>query len=164
MLSAELRIRLDQDDAFRPLSEKTAATDRREARRDLSRHPLIEELERLTDAVRAAVEEANRPIAEQLALKVKARNVAIADTVAADVAAATLLEADKHCFPGWWNSSSVDPDLSRGLLFMIATRFSSSGLLSDDAMGFIGSLVETLKRRHYSPHVADELVDDDKDS
>ena len=57
-------------------------------------------------------------------------------------AAATLTEADKHCFPGWWGSSTADPELSRGLLFMVATRFSSAGLLTDDAMGFIGSLVQ----------------------
>ena len=31
------------------------------------------------------------------------------------------------------------------------TRFSSAGLLTDDAMGFIGSLVQVLKRRHYKP-------------
>ena len=98
-----------------------------------------------------AVEEANRPIAQQLTLKVKARNAAITDVLAAEIAAATLAEADKHCFPGWWNSSTVDPDLSRGLLLMIATRFPSAGLLTDDAMGFIGGLVQVLKRRHHKP-------------
>ena len=49
------------------------------------------------------------------------------------------------------STSSVDPALSRALLLMIATRFSSAGLLSDDAMGFIGSLVQVMKRRHYKP-------------
>jgi type I restriction enzyme R subunit len=38
---------------------------------------LIEELEKVTDAVRQAIDEVNRPIAQQLALKVKARNAAI---------------------------------------------------------------------------------------
>ena len=38
---------------------------------------LIRELENLTEAVRAAVEESNQPIGQQLALKVKARNAAI---------------------------------------------------------------------------------------
>jgi hypothetical protein len=32
-----------------------------------------------------------------------------------------------------------------------ATKFSSAGLLTDDAMGFIGSLVQTLRRRKYQP-------------
>jgi type I restriction enzyme R subunit len=151
MLSAELRIRLDQDDAFRPLSEKLQRLIDEKRAGTLAGIALIEELEKLTDAVRTAVEEANRPIGQQLALKVKARNAAIADTFAAEIAAATLEEADKLCFPGWWNSSTADPDLSRGLLLMIATRFSSAGLLTDDAMGFIGSLVQVLKRRHYKP-------------
>ncbi|MDI6748097.1 MAG: HsdR family type I site-specific deoxyribonuclease [Rhodocyclaceae bacterium] len=151
MLSAELRIRLDQDDAFRPLSERLQRLIDEKRAGTLAGIALIEELEKLTDAVRAAVEEANRPVAQQLALKVKARNAAITDTLAAEIAAATLAEADKHCFPGWWGSSTVDPELSRGLLFMIANQFSSAGLLTDDAMGFIGSLVQVLKRRHYKP-------------
>ena len=151
MLSAELRIRLDQDDAFRPLSEKLQRLIDEKRAGTLAGIALIEELEKLTEAVRAAVEEANRPVAQQLALKVKARNAAITDALAAEIAVATLTEADKHCFPGWWGSSAVDPELSRGLLFMVATRFSSAGLLTDDAMGFIGSLVQVLKRRHYKP-------------
>lgn len=151
MLSAELRIRLDQDDSFRPLSERLQRLIDEKRAGTLAGIALIGELEKLTDAVRAAVEEANRPVAQQLALKVKARNAAISDTLAAEIAAATLAEADKHCFPGWWVGSTVDPELSRGLLFMIATQFSSSGLLSDDAMGFIGNLVQVLRRRHYKP-------------
>ena len=149
MLSAELRIRLDQDEAFRSLSEKLQRLIDEKRAGTLAGIALIKELETLTDAVRATVEEAKRPLAQQLALKVKARNPAIADTLAAEIAAATLAEADKHCFPGWWSGSAADPDLSRGLLLMIAMRFSSAGLLADDAMGFIGTLVQTLKRRHY---------------
>jgi len=149
MLSAELRIRLDQDDAFRPLSEKLQRLIDEKRAGTLAGIALIEELEKLTDAVRTAVEEANRPVAQQLALKIRARNAAITETLAVEIAAATLVEADKHCFPGWWGSSTVDPELSRGLLFMIATRFSSAGLLTDDAMAFIGGLVQVLKRRHY---------------
>ena len=151
MLSAELRIRLDQDDAFRPLSEKLQRLIDEKRAGTLAGIALIEELEKLTEAVRAAVEEVNRPVAQQLALKVKARNAAISDGLAAAIAAATLAEADKHCFPGWWSSSSVDPELSRGLLFMVANQFPAAGLLTDDAMGFIGSLVQVLRRRHYRP-------------
>jgi type I restriction enzyme R subunit len=160
MLSAELRIRLDQDDAFRPLSEKLQRLIDEKRAGTLAGIALIEELEKLTDAVRAAVEEANRPVAQQLALKVKARNAAITDTLAVEIAAATLAEADKHCFSGWWGSSAVDPELSRGLLFMIANQFSTAGLLTDDAMGFIGSLVQVLKRRHYHPCVSAATGDD----
>ena len=149
MLSAELRVRLDQDDSFRSLSEKLQRLIDEKRAGTLAGIALIEELEKLTEAVRAAVEEANRPIAEQLALKVKARNAAITDALAAEIAATILTEADRHCFPGWWSSSTVAPDLSRALLLMVATHFSSAGLLTDDAMGFIGSLVQVLKRRHY---------------
>lgn len=149
MLTAELRIRLDQDETFRPLSEKLQRLIDEKRAGTLAGINLIAELEKLTEAVRAAVEEANRPIAQQLALKVKARKATISDAAAAEIAAATLAEADKHCFAGWWNTSSLDPELSRALLLMVATNFSSEGLLGDDAMGFVGSLVQVLKGRHH---------------
>ena len=60
--------------------------------------------------------------------------------------------ADKHCFPNWWATSTADPDLTKDLLMMVATKFSAAGLLTADAMGFIGTLVQTLRRRRYQPH------------
>lgn len=151
MLSSELRIRLDQDESFRLLSERLQRLIDEKRAGTLAGVALIEELEKVTDAVRQAIDEVNRPIAQQLALKVKARNPAIADTVAVDVAAATLQVADKHCFPNWWATSTADPDLTKDLLMMVATRFSAAGLLTADAMGFIGTLVQTLRRRRYQP-------------
>jgi type I restriction enzyme, R subunit len=152
MLTAELRIRLDQDEAFRPLSETLQRLIDEKRAGTLAGIALIKELEHLTDAVRAAVEEADRPVAQQLAAQVKKRNPAIADALAAEIAAATIREADRHCFPGWWNTSAADPELSRSLLLMLASRFSVAGLLTDDVMGFVNALVQTLKRRHHIPH------------
>ncbi|MDY0042893.1 MAG: hypothetical protein RBS57_21490, partial [Desulforhabdus sp.] len=151
MLSAELRIRLDEDELFRPLSEKLQRIIDEKRAGTLAGIALIEELETLTRAVRSAVEEVKRPIGQQLALKVKSRNMALNEAQAAEVAAAILAEADKVCFPGWWNSSSVDPELSNALLLLIAKQFSSMGLLAGDAMEFIGLLVQVLKRKHYRP-------------
>jgi type I restriction enzyme R subunit len=151
MLTAELRIHLDQDESFRPLSEKLQRIIDEKRAGTLAGIALIGELESLTEAVRAAVEEAKRPIGQQLALKIKARNVALSETQAAEVAVAILDEADKHCFPGWWNSTSVDPELSKALLLLLAQRFSALGLLAGDAMEFIGQLVQVLKRKHYKP-------------
>ena len=108
----------------------------------------------MTNAVRQAIDEVNRLIAQQLALMVKARDHAIADAVAVEVAAATLEVADKHCFPNWWATATADPDLTRDLLMMVATKFSAAGLLTADAMGFIGALVQALRRRRYQPHPA----------
>lgn len=151
MLSSELRIRLDQDESFRLLSERLQRLIDEKRAGTLAGVALIEELEKVTDAVRQAIDEVNRPIAQQLALKVKARNPAIADAVAVEVAAATLQVADKHCFPNWWATSTADPDLTKDLLMMVATKFSAAGLLTADAMGFIGTLVQTLRRRRYQP-------------
>jgi type I restriction enzyme R subunit len=151
MLSSELRIRLDQDESFRLLSERLQRLIDEKRAGTLAGVALIEELEKVTDAVRQAINEVNRPIAQQLALKVTARNPAIADAVAVEVAAATLEVADKHCFPNWWATSTADPDLTKDLLMIVATKFSTAGLLTADAMGFIGTLVQTLRRRRYQP-------------
>ena len=151
MLTAELSIRLDQDETFRPLSEKLQRIIDEKRAGTLAGIALIEELESLTEAVRSAVEEAKRPIGQQLALKIKIRNVALTEAQAAEVAAAILDEADKQCFPGWWNVSSIDPELSKALLLLLAQRFSALGLLAGDAMVFIGQLVQVLKRKHYKP-------------
>ncbi|MEO6596919.1 MAG: hypothetical protein ABIP94_19410, partial [Planctomycetota bacterium] len=151
MLSSELRIRLDQDESFRLLSERLQRLIDEKRAGTLAGIALIEEFEKMTDAVRQAVEEVNRPIAQQLAVKVKARNPAVTDAVAVEVAAATLELANKHCFADWWTTSTADPELTRDLLMMVAKRFSSAGLLSADAMVFIGTLVQTLKRRRYQP-------------
>lgn len=159
MLSAELRIRLDQDENFLSLAEKLQRLIDEKRAGTLAGIALIEEFEKLTEAVRAAVEEANRPIAQQLALKIKARNAAIDDALVAEIAAAILAEADKVCFSGWWNSSSIDPELSRNLVFMLASKFPAAGLLADDAMGLIGNFIQTLKRKHYksaNPVMPDE--------
>jgi hypothetical protein len=42
---------------------------------------------------------------------------------------------------------------------MIATQYSTAGLLADDVMGFISELVQVLKRRHYRPGVASSAGD-----
>jgi type I restriction enzyme R subunit len=159
MLTAELGVRLDQDETFRSLSEKLQRLIDEKRAGTLAGIALIEEYEKLTNEVRAAVEEAKRPLVQQLVLKVKARNAAIDDALAVSIAAATLTEADKLCFPGWWNTSTLDPDLTRALLLMIATQYSAAGLLTDDAMGFIGELVQVLKRRHSRPGAASHAGD-----
>lgn len=151
MLTAELRVRLDQDENFRSLSEKLQRIIDEKRAGTLAGIALLRELEALTTAVRAAVEEFKQPIAQQLAVKIKARNSALTETQAVAVAAAILEEADKHCFPGWWNSSTVDPELNKALLLLLATRFSALGLLAGDAMAFIGMLLQVLKRKHYKP-------------
>jgi len=155
MLTAELRIRIDQDESFRSLSEKLQRLIDEKRGGALGGAALIGRLEELSEAVRAAVEESQRPIAQQLALRIKSRNPALVDAIAAEAAAGVLVEADRLCFAGWWNSGTVDPELSNALLLLIARRFPTAGLLGDDPMAFIGALVQLLKRKHYKPHVAD---------
>lgn len=151
MLTAELRIRVEQDETFRPLSERLQRIIDEKRAGTLAGIALIEELEALSEAVRAAVEESKRPIGQQLARKIKERNAAFSEKQAAEAAAAVLDEADQLCFPGWWNSGAVDPDLSQALLLMLVRRFPALGMASDDAMEFIGELILALKRKRYKP-------------
>lgn len=155
MLTKELRIRLEQGEAFRPLSERLQRIIDQKRAGTLAGIALIEELESISEAVRIAVEESKRPIGEQLALKIKARNSALREAQTVKVAAAILEEVDKICYPGWWNNSTLDPELTNALLLLIARRFSSLGLLTDDAMVFIDSLVQVLKEKHYKPPATD---------
>ena len=155
MLTAELRIRLDQDENFRPLSEKLQRLIDDKRAGALGGVALIAALEEMTEAVRAAVEESQRPIAQQLTQRIKERNPALDDATAAAIAAGVLSEADGMCFTGWWNSSTVDPELSKALLVLIATRFPTSELFGADPMGFVTGLVHLLKRKHYRPRVED---------
>ncbi len=156
MLTAELRIHLDRDDVFRPLSEKLQRIIEAKRAGTLAGIALIEELESLTDAVRTAVEESKRPLAQQLAVKIKTRSKAVNDQQAAAVAASILRIADVECFPGWWGNDSVDPKLSQMILLMFAREYPTLELLSGNAMEFIGSLVLVLKRKRYVPRSPDE--------
>lgn len=157
MLTAELRVHLEEDEVFRPLSEKLQRIIDEKRAGTLAGIALIEEFEAMSDAVRKAVEETKRPIGQQLALKVKARNPSLNAEQSAEVATAILLEADKHCFPGWWNSTAVDPELSSALLLLIAQRFSSLSLLADDTMTFINELVQILKRKRFKPGIRESI-------
>jgi type I restriction enzyme R subunit len=77
MLTAELRIHLEQDETFQPLSEKLQRIIDEKRAGTLAGIALIEELEAMTEAVRTALEESKRPIGLQLALKIKAHNAAL---------------------------------------------------------------------------------------
>ena len=151
VLTAELRIRLEQNEAFWTLSEKLQQIIDEKRAGTLTDIALIEELKSLNEAVLSAVEEAKSPIDQQLALKIKNRNIAMTEAQAAEVAAAILEEADKHYPPSRWNSSPVDPELSRALLLLLSQRFSALGLLASDPIEFIGHLVQVLNRKHYKP-------------
>ncbi|MFM8333143.1 MAG: type I restriction endonuclease subunit R [Candidatus Methylumidiphilus sp.] len=151
-LSAELRVRLDQDDTFRALSEKLQRLIDEKRAGTLAGIALIEELERLTEAVRLAIEENQRPIGLALVMMVKSRNPALTETQVAEVAAAILAEAGKCCFPGWWKSPAIDPELSRNILLMLAEQYGALGILAGgNPMDFIGQCVQMLKRKHYRP-------------
>ncbi len=111
MLTAELRIRLDEDETFQLLSERLQRIIDEKRAGTLAGIALIEELERLTEAVRAAVEESKRPLGQQLALKIKARNPALTETQAAEVAAAILEEADKRVLSTTMHETWSQPGL-----------------------------------------------------
>ena len=155
-LSAELRIRLDQDESFRPLSEKLQRLIDEKRVGTLAGIALIEEMEKIAEAVRQTVEESKRPIGQALAMEVKKRVPTATETEAVNVANAILREADKLCFQGWWKGDAIDPELNRNLLFMLAQEFGELGILSSGKpMEFIAQCIKALKRKHYHPKHSD---------
>src|SRR5205085_10112740 len=63
MLTAEIRIRLDEDEDVRPLSERLDRIIEQKRAGSLAGISLLEELEQLTNEVVEIVEEARRPVA-----------------------------------------------------------------------------------------------------
>ena len=71
--------------SFQPLSKRLQRLIDEKRAGTLSGIALIEALGFLTEAVRTAVDEARRPIGQQLALKIKNRNAALTEPQAAEV-------------------------------------------------------------------------------
>jgi len=148
-LTAELRIRLDHDETFRPLSEQLQRLIDEKRAGALAGIMLIEELEKLTAAVVAAIEESKRPISQSLALAVKERVPGISDAKAVEIASAILTVADSICFPGWWDQrSDVETQLTREITLMLADRYRELTLIGA-GKDFVSVCIRLLKRKRY---------------
>jgi type I restriction enzyme, R subunit len=128
MLDAEIRLRLDEDEDVRPLSERLQRIIDEKRRGELAGVALLGELESLTAEVIEIVQEARRPVEESIAKEVSKRVGKLTDEGSHEVAQALIARARELCFPKWWAQGYMDTDLYREFTILLATDFRDLGL------------------------------------
>jgi type I restriction enzyme R subunit len=128
MLDAEIRVRLDEDEDIRPLSERLDRIIEQKRAGSLAAIALLNELQQLTTEVVAVVQEAQRPVVDSIADEVTKRVAGISDAQARSVAEAIVDRARDLCFDTWWSRSYMDTDLYREFTVLLATEFSDLDL------------------------------------
>jgi len=128
MLDAEIRLRLDEDEDVRPLSERLGRIIEKKRAGTLAGIALLRELEELTAQVVEIVQEAERPVIESIALEVGKRVPGISEEDARAVAEAVVARASQLCFPNWYAQTFMDTELYRELTILLATTFKDLSL------------------------------------
>jgi type I restriction enzyme R subunit len=123
MLDAEIRIRLDEDEDIRPLSERLNRIIEQKRAGTLAGIVLLKELEELTTQVVEVVQESQRPVDESIEQEVTKRVPRISDEKATAVADAIVARAGELCFPNWFAQPYMDTELYRELTILLATTF-----------------------------------------
>ncbi|TAK28843.1 MAG: HsdR family type I site-specific deoxyribonuclease [Chloroflexota bacterium] len=123
MLDAEIRIRLDEDEDIRPLSERLKRIIDQKRAGTLAGIALLKELEDLTKQVVDVVQEAQRPIRDSIAKEVANRVQGISEDDALAVAQAIVAKAAEKCFRNWFLQSHMDTELYREFTILLAKNF-----------------------------------------
>jgi type I restriction enzyme R subunit len=123
MLDAEIRIRLDEDEDVRPLSERLKRIIDQKRAGTLAGIALLRELEELTKEVVEVVQEAQRPVVNSIAKEVAKRVEGISDADALRVAEAIIGVAREKCFPNWFLQAHMDTELFREFTILLAREF-----------------------------------------
>jgi type I restriction enzyme R subunit len=145
MLDAELRIRLNEDDDVRPLSERLKRIIEHKRAGSLAGIALLRELEDLTVEVVDVVQEAHCPVVDSICKEVAQRVDGISEDDALAVAQAILGRARDLCFPNWWAQSSLDTELYRAITILLATDFKELGL-HGAGKAFVDRCIRLLKK------------------
>ena len=128
MLDAEIRIRLDEDEDVRPLSERLDRIIEQKRAGTLAGIALLQELEQLTAQVLEVVQEANRPVVVTIAQEVTKRVEGVSQETANAVAEAIVAKASDLCFPNWWMQAYMDIDLYREFTIVLVDGFKELNL------------------------------------
>jgi type I restriction enzyme R subunit len=148
MLDAEIRIRLDEDEDIRPLSERLERIIEQKRAGTLVGIALLRELEELTTQVVEVVQEAQRPVVESIAREVSKRVEGISDGAARSVAEAVVARASELCFPNWFAQSYMDDELYREFTILLATRFRDLNL-HGKGKDFVDRSIRLLKKARF---------------
>lgn len=147
-LDAEIRIRLDEDEDVRPLSERLQRIIDQKRAGTLAGIALLQELEDLTKQVVEVVEESDQPVADTIAREVTRRSEGATDAIAQQVATAIVARADNLCFPRWFSQSYMDTVLYREFTILLATEFKDRGLHGGSS-DFVDRCIRILKKARY---------------
>jgi type I restriction enzyme R subunit len=147
-LDAEIRVRLEEDEDLRPLSERLQRIIDQKRAGALAGIDLLRELEELTTQVVEIVEESERPVVETIAREVARRVDERSSETAEDVAKAIVSRADDLCFPNWFAQTHMDTELYREFTILLATRFRDLGL-HGGASDFVDRCIRILKKARY---------------
>lgn len=145
MLDAEVRVRLDEDEDVRPLSERLDRIIEQKRAGTLAGIALLKELEELTSQVVEVVQEAQRPVVESIAQEVAKRVEGISDERARSVAEAVVGRAGELCFPNWYAQGYMDTELYRELTILLATTFKDLNL-HGQGKDFVDRCIRLLKK------------------
>ena len=145
MLDAEIRIRLDEDEDIRPLSERLDRIIEQKRAGTLAGIALLRELEELTTQVVEVVQEAQRPVVDSIAQEVSKRVDGISDAAARSVAEAVVARAGELCFPNWYAQPYMDDELYREFTILLATRFRDLNL-HGQGKDFVDRCIRLLKK------------------
>jgi type I restriction enzyme R subunit len=149
MLDAEIRIRLDEDEDIRPLSERLECIIEQKRAGTLAGIALLRELEELTTQVVEVVQEAQRPVVESIAQEVSKRVEGISDSAAQSVAETVVARASELCFPNWFAQSYMDDELYREFTILLATRFRDLNL-HGKGNDFVDRCIRLLKKVRFA--------------
>jgi type I restriction enzyme R subunit len=153
MLDAEIRIRLDEDEDVRPLSERLERIIEQKRAGSLAGVGLLEELEGLADDVIEVVQEAERPVLHSIAKEVVKRVDPVDEDVALSVAGAVIARASAVCFPNWFVQSHVDTELYREFTVMLAENYPDLGL-HGPGRTFVDRCIRLLKKVRFGSNGA----------
>lgn len=145
MLDAEIRVRLDEDEDVRPLSERLDRIIEQKRAGTLAGIALLKELEELTSQVVEVVQEAQRPVVESIAQEVAKRIAGISQEDARSVAEAIVARAGELCFPNWWGQGHMDIELYRELTILLATNWKDLNL-HGQGKDFVDRSIRLLKK------------------
>ena len=145
MLDAEIRIRLDEDEDVRPLSERLDRIIEQKRAGTLAGIALLKELEELTAQVVEVVQEANRPVVETIGQEVEKRVEGVSAEFAKDVAEAIVARAGELCFANWWTQPHMDTELYREFTIVLVDRFKDLNL-HGQGKDFVDRCIRLLKK------------------
>lgn len=149
MLDAEIRIRLDEDEDIRPLSERLKRIIDQKRAGTLAGIALLNELESLTKQVVEVIQESQRPIVDSIAKEVAKRVEGIAEPDALAVAKAIVTKAAEKCFKNWFLQSYMDTELYKEFTILLATEFKELHL-HGAGKDFVDRCIRLLKKVRFT--------------